>query len=380
MICYVMFVMFLASFREDAESARKPSPSCSDATHGRRHMRTTIQTKLAAAALIVAFVLMAIVNALATSGTLVTVTNTAVANTHPVYGLPSGYAFSVWGIIYTLEAVFCVCQALPSSLANDELAKIRLPVLGLFAANAGWLFLFGFEAFWAALIVIVVYDYFLFVVLTSLDVNMLSRRPAWVLKLAAAAFGANASWVTVASCLQVQVNLLEEGWLSSPDFAIGLLAGAVGVACAAVYRFADPVYAAVAAWALSGIIANQAPDSLFGCDAQICPACAEGLPICERASTSTFSGRPNGFAELCGAYNASATAAPRCVVDKSAAVVGWAYAGIGAVALALVIGVARGAALRAREATTELDEAKDPEAPRSPLSAPLATPGASPAF
>ena len=68
------------------------------------------------------------------------------------------------------------------------------------------------------------------------------------------------------------------------------------------------------------------------------------------------------------------------MVDKSAAVVGWAYAGIGAVALALVIGVARGAALRAREATTELDEAKDPEAPRSPLSAPLATPGASPAF
>ena len=87
----------------------------------------------------------------------------------------------------------------------SEVEEIEIDIpqainLGLFAANAGWLFLFGFEAFWAALIVIVVYDYFLFVVLTSLDVNMLSRRPAWVLKLAAAAFGASAPSVAVAAC------------------------------------------------------------------------------------------------------------------------------------------------------------------------------------
>ena len=59
-------------------------------------------------------------------------------------------------------------------------------------------------------------------------------------------------------------------------------------------------------------------------------------------------------------------------------VVGWAYAGVGAVALALVLGVARGAVLRARETGEEPKD--DPEAPRNRLTAPLATPGSTPAL
>jgi hypothetical protein len=313
-------------------------------------MEPTLLTKLSAIALIVAFIVMVIVNVVVTTGLAVRYTNSEIANTHPVYGLPSGYAFSVWGLIYTLEAIFCIWQVLPSGLANEELNNIRLPVLGVFAANSVWLFLFGYEVFWPALLVILAYDYLLFLVLFRLDANMLSRRPAWVVKLAAAAFASNASWVTVASCLQIQVNLLAEGWLPSADFAIGLLVAAVAVACAAVYHWADPVYAAVAAWALYGIVSNQSEESNFGCDTQICPACASGLPICDRVSSSSFAGRPNGFAGLhCDSYNATADLPRVCVVDKSPAVVAWAWAGIGAVVVALIIGVSRGAYLREKE-------------------------------
>ena len=198
------------------------------------------------------------------------------AQTHPVYGLPAGWAFSIWGIIYTLEGIFCVIQALPSGLASEELGAIRTPVIGLFIANSVWLFLFGWETFWAAAIVIVAYDLFLFLVLKRLAVNFASRKHSWQLKLSAAAFAANASWVTVASCLQVQVNALEEGWLASADFAIGWLFGAVALASTVVYLRADPVYAAVAAWALGGIIANQADASDWGCNSRICPDCVTG--------------------------------------------------------------------------------------------------------
>jgi len=34
---------------------------------------------------------------------LVRFSNTDIANTHPVYGLPAGYAFAIWGVIYLLE-------------------------------------------------------------------------------------------------------------------------------------------------------------------------------------------------------------------------------------------------------------------------------------
>ena len=49
------------------------------------------------------------------------------------------------------------------------------------------------------------YAALLFVVLKRLDVNMLSSLQSAGLKLSAAAFSANASWVTVASCLGLQV-------------------------------------------------------------------------------------------------------------------------------------------------------------------------------
>lgn len=52
--------------------------------------------------------------------------------------------------------------------------------------------------------------------------------------------------------------MLEEGWLPSVGFTAGLLLLAVGVACVAAVKYADIAYAAVAAWALAGIVANQA--------------------------------------------------------------------------------------------------------------------------
>ena len=49
--------------------------------------------------------------------------------------------------------------------------------------------------------------YLLCIVYCRLDTNLLSRGKPAVLKLATAAFGANASWVTIATALQIQVNL-----------------------------------------------------------------------------------------------------------------------------------------------------------------------------
>jgi hypothetical protein len=309
-----------------------------------------------AVAVIVVFVLMITANVLVTTGGFVHFTNSQIAFTHPVYGLPTGYTFAVWGLIYTLEGIFCIWQALSSSRACVELAAVRLPVIGLFATNAIWLFLFGDEAFWPALVVIALYEYLLFVVYCRLGTNLLSRGKPAVLKLATAAFGANASWVTIATALQIQVNMLEEGWLPSVDFTAGLLLLAVGVACVACLKYADIAYAAVAAWALAGIVANQTNGSGFGCAAQICPVCAKavqlaGPTICGRENTSPYQGRPNGFAYLnCTSFNATADAAdPLCVVPPSAELIGWCYAGIGAVALALLVGLARGALLRTRE-------------------------------
>mmetsp|Transcript_25532 Transcript_25532/g.42190 ORF Transcript_25532/g.42190 Transcript_25532/m.42190 type:complete len:361 (+) Transcript_25532:52-1134(+) len=329
-----------------------------------------LRTKLTAATVLLVFMLMAVCNALVTQKSLVKLTNTEIANTHPVYLLPSGYAFSIWGIIYLLQGLFCVVQCLPFSwggLTDPAFAKIRPIVLLLFASNATWLFLFGYEAYWLSVVIILVYDACLFAVLLSLDVDMLSTQPRVIVKFAAAAFSANASWVTVASCLGIQVALLEEGWPPSPGFAVGLLGIAVLVACTSIIRWSDPVYAAVAAWALGGIINNQGPDSEWGCNTQICPACISGggeLSICERINTVSslhgWADASNGYAALeCNRYNESV--ARVCIVDKSKLVSGWALAGIVIVAVTLVVSLSRGCARRVIAARTEHLDGRDVE-------------------
>lgn len=312
---------------------------------------TTMHTKLMAGTVLAAFVALCVVNYLVTSGTGVRVSNTDVANTHPVYVLPVGWAFSIWGIIYMLEGIFSVYQALPlfGGLDDERLVAVRPLVLGIYASNVLWLFLFGYEAYWVAALVIVLYDYLLFQFIFKMDVDYLSRAtPLKTKLLVSAGFSANASWVTVASCLQLQVNLLEEGWMPSPAFSVGELVVAVVVACAAVYKYADVPYALVAAWALFGIVINQSESSKWGCASQICSACTPDLDICNRDDVSAFSARPNGFGALCSGWNA--TMPDECVVAKSSEVSGWALAGIVAVALALVAGLTRGVMARRAEA------------------------------
>jgi hypothetical protein len=59
-----------------------------------------------------------------------------------VYGLPSGWAFSIWGIIFLSLAIFTVFQAVPAKygggLEDDIIASVRVPTLFLQAANALW--------------------------------------------------------------------------------------------------------------------------------------------------------------------------------------------------------------------------------------------------
>jgi hypothetical protein len=245
-----------------------------------------------AVGLLAIFVISMVGNVLATSGkVLVKYTNTAIANTHPVYGLPAGYAFAIWGLIYVLEAIFVLYQLLPcvGGLSSPAARAIRGPAAGVFVCNVAWLALFGNERYWPALLVIVLYDLLLFRILSRLDAqHALSPIPLLRRVILGSGFSANASWVTVASVLQIQVNLLEEGWLPSADFAIGLLLLAIAVAVAATFTRADVLYALVAAWvrclAARGLPAPTSDAHLYSwpCPSHAVYLC---LPACCRPSS-----------------------------------------------------------------------------------------------
>lgn len=333
-------------------------------------MQKAAMQKAMAYGQIALFVVMVALNYLATSedAGAVAFTNSQIADTHPVYGLPQGWAFAIWGIIFMTLGLYTVYQALPASCYggfDDEIVqKIRLPVIGLEVFNSAWNFLFGWEAYWMALLDIVLYDILLWVVIRRARVNYFAPLPnmspwkALRTKLfVAMPFSVHAAWVTVASVLNIQVNLLEEGWMPSPSFSIGCcwLAVTIGV-CLTIFPHADLPYALVTLWALGGIITNQQPDSTFGCVSRICGACNEvSLPICAHTNTAAADRLPNGWAHLncasMGKDNVTGwgtaetvardgLACMAVIVPKSEAVLWWSVAGLFTVIAVFGAGVA----------------------------------------
>lgn len=317
------------------------------------------------------FVVVVVVNYIATSETIgaVAFTNSQVADTHPVYGLPNGWAFAIWGIIFLFLGLYTIYQALPTNCWGgfecEVVAKIRVPALGMMCLNSVWNFLFGWEFYWMALLDIVLYDALLWTIIGRLAINYFAGIPSmsrWgsvrTKIFVATPFSIHAGWVTVATALNVQVNLLEEGWMPSPDFSVFCCWVAVAIGLyLTILRHADLPYTLVTLWALGGIVSNQSDGSTWGCASRICGACIEASPpICNRPSSAGAGHLPNGWGSIdCARWGVAATNvsgwgtaetvalnALDCgvtVIPKSEAVVYWSVGGMVFVACALVAGI-----------------------------------------
>src|SRR5690348_4007716 len=80
---------------------------------------------------IVGLVITLVVNYLANALPIGGRTTAAVSDSFPVYFVPAGYVFAVWGVIYMALTAFVVYQALPGQRTNPALRRIGY----LFAAT-----------------------------------------------------------------------------------------------------------------------------------------------------------------------------------------------------------------------------------------------------
>jgi len=177
----------------------------------------------------------------------------------------SGYAFSIWGVIYSLMGLFVIYQALPSEWVPSRNDKLIFNDIGyLFAANllsnSAWLIIFGFYntyGFVGGLIDII------FMLGSALYImyQTIKNDVDWIeLVGLRATFSIYAGWLTTATILNTCFVLMDFGmrdvnniFPNEETWGIIILWIAFLIYQTAVEVFKNPLFGAVFSWAITAI-------------------------------------------------------------------------------------------------------------------------------
>jgi hypothetical protein len=173
---------------------------------------------------------------------------------------PAGWAFAIWGPLYTGSILFAIYQALPSQRNNALVAQLRWPAAGAFLGNALWAAYTQVAglSFISALIIIFTLACLLTAYRRISDwAPPFTTGERWLAVLPLSALGA---WLTAATIVNITAALrfhslvLESG--GALVTAIVVLVGGIIASKALLSGRGNPPYALVFFWALAGIYAS----------------------------------------------------------------------------------------------------------------------------
>ena len=178
-----------------------------------------------------------------------------------VYFVPSGYVFSIWGLIYIALIAYAIYQALPSQRENPRLRATGWWIVLGGIANSAWIFLWHYNQFPLTLVAMLVLLATLIVTYLRLGIGrtMVTAGEKWAVHLP---FSIYLGWISVATVANISDVLDFLKWDRfgiAPEIWMGIVLAAVLV-IAVIMNFTrrDIAYAAVLLWALAGIAMKQA--------------------------------------------------------------------------------------------------------------------------
>lgn len=195
------------------------------------------------------------VNALANILPLNGLTTGEISDQFPVFFVPAGYVFSIWGLIYLTLICFVIYQALPRQITLAALVRIRPLFVLSCLANGTWIFFWHYGLTKSSVLIMLV----LLLSLTAIYLKIKSAhdlRPTqrWAIK---APFSLYLGWITVATIVNITVALYSTGWDGSgiaPEvWSVIMLCVATALTLAFVIRNRDIIYGLVVIWAFAGI-------------------------------------------------------------------------------------------------------------------------------
>lgn len=204
-----------------------------------------------------AYILMIVMNALATLLPLGGKTTGELSDQYPVLITPPGYVFSIWSVIYALLAGFILYQWTSVGASRESVRRIGLWFVLNGLANSAWIVAWQYEQLGLSVVIMLLLLVTLIVLYHRTQRAGGPKAPAGEALLVQLPFSLYLGWISVATIVNVTVLLYDAGWdgFGLDDTAwltIGMLVAAiVGLVIGFLYR--DPFFGLVQAWALSGI-------------------------------------------------------------------------------------------------------------------------------
>jgi translocator protein len=207
------------------------------------------------------FLLVIVVNYLASVGKINGLTPGKISDSVSVLITPAGYVFSIWGLIYLLLLIFVIYQALPSYENSLPVKKIGYLFALTCIFNSGWIFAWHYKQFVLSLLIMVAFLSTLIILMNRLykitpEMSTLEKR---IFKLP---FSVYLGWISVATIANISFVLVSSSWTRfniSPDYWSVIILFVIMLLGITVLTLKnDRAYVWVFVWALVGIAYKNA--------------------------------------------------------------------------------------------------------------------------
>ncbi|MGF3076151.1 TspO/MBR family protein [Facklamia sp. P12955] len=206
----------------------------------------------------ISFFLTIFVNYLGGSGLINDMSQQEVSAKYTTLITPAGFAFSIWGVIYTLVLITLTYLAFKRDdkkiMHTISLISPLFIVSCLF--NMGWIFSFSYELIGLSVVMIFILLLALMKLIEKINYN--SKNISY--NLPAYAFTLYAAWVLIATFLNISIFLVKIGWdgfgISDSVWSLVVIIIAIVFVVGYVFMYKNAFFPISIAWAFYGIYSN----------------------------------------------------------------------------------------------------------------------------
>lgn len=166
-----------------------------------------MNTKILKISTLVAYTVMVAANYLAVLLPLGGRDTGEISDNYPNLFAPAGYAFSIWGLIYTLLGIYVIYQIRREK--DEVVARVNRIFIINAIFNAAWLFAWHYDVIWLSVIIMLGLLITLIKIADIFRDKILSKKEQWLVRLP---FSVYFGWISVATIANITIFLVSLGW------------------------------------------------------------------------------------------------------------------------------------------------------------------------